>query len=138
MGHYWSEMRPDSKKEPYRAPRTKDIPYEDRPRHTHTSPWFAPQTEEGTVVEFALDYDSWDGEFRGRDDTREDHYIKSRQLSVVTERMTEEKLIEHYKRFASIHHDGHEERPAVMMRRTVTYGPWEVVTETTEHTEGWH
>lgn len=135
MGHYASELGLyDSKKEPIRQARTKDIPYTERERHAEYGPGVYPPTDEGVVEEYALDYDDWDGEFRGRDDTREDHYVKRRIVERIGERRggwsnTADRILRIFREFAPYRHEGAEDRPAVVYKRTVTYGPWEKVEE---------
>lgn len=141
MGHYASEMADYDIPLPKPEKRAIDEKY--RREHggkTHPGSF----TEETTVVEFAADYDVWDSDAPRYEKEKpgdpelwqwrpERYYIYSSRYVDAVE------CVEHGLYIIRSHgNQAKTGRPGKVLRRTVTYGPWEEVASTEESTEGWY
>jgi hypothetical protein len=101
--------------------------------------------DEDTVrVEYAVDYDVYDYSARylpkRPDDPPLSEWKPQRMhLYSPSSGASEEEQIKWGEQ--SIRSHGNQDRtgrPGRVMKRTVTYGPWEVIAESNEHSEGWY
>jgi hypothetical protein len=151
MGHYASEMA-DYDFTPPKPPPFEKVPLEKQERHLHRSKWM-PESAAGAheSYQWAADYDAFNPEaskdFRAtafdknRDKLRKGRWwLKPvRYIFTGVPRNDDERAKKMVKDHIKFHGEQHEAgRPGQVLRRKVTYGPWEVVDETEEHSEGWY
>ncbi len=144
MGHYLSEM---SDYDPGPPPPYVRVAIDDKPRRSRGSnSGLGSYTEETTGVEYAIDYDTYDSSTRYErpkpGDPENWQYKPERQFLHGPWDDTEDamkRFLEHAISVIKMHGDqGRTKRPGRVIRRTVTYGPWEILDETGETQEGWY
>jgi hypothetical protein len=143
MGHYWSEMQGDVDPN-YEPPAYVKRSPEDKAMYSYGGdPAEGSFTEETVQEEWAVQYHVPDRQAEYKKDEPGDpenwKYRRERQyINGPSEIRDEERVIEHGKTIAKIKGYQSDTRPAQVMRRTITYGPWEVVGRTGETDTGWY
>ena len=139
MGHYWSEMGPDT---PVEREPEKRIPITDKPTRVDGSTEQGSFTEEATIIEIAAEYDDYDPRAPGKYNSESgspDNWDYVQHLRVFQTPYGEENAIKLAERIIKTYGaQFHTKRPGRVLRRSVTYGPWEEVKEVTDSTEGWY
>jgi hypothetical protein len=131
VGHYWSEMRPDPF-EKYEPPPA--VALVDKPRVVISRGVGAP-LDEGERTQYAIDYDdSVDNYWRKKDDPEGAGFRPIREIMTFEYNKDEEKIASLLEEIAAIRM--RTRRGAATMKRTVTYGPWEPISEVKEPYEG--
>lgn len=148
MGHYWSEMGADvapSEKVEYvkKSPDDKSIRIYARGHGVEGS-----FTEDTVETDYAIQYDTYDEDTRYQqsapDDPENWRYRRERQhvQAPAFDLYGDEampKWLKNMKELIRINGEQHRTgRSGLIMRRTVTYGPWEVLGEESDHDEGWY
>jgi len=142
MGHYLSEM---SDGPSVSTPPRRRKGLEEKTRRVISGPdtVLGSMDEETAHVEYVADFDVYDYDARWipkRPDDPENSEYKPQRIHLYSPaRATEEDQIKYGLQAIRMH--GNQDitgRPGLVMKRTVTYGPWEVIAETEESSEGWY
>ncbi len=140
MGHYASEMADFDYKPPaYVKKHVDEKVMRVLGEHHHEGS----MTEETTSVEWVAQYDSFDYDTLHKREEKGDPFgWKFRRIRTFISTFfgeKEEDIVKQGLYFIKMHGDQDMiGRPGRVMRRTVTYGPWEVIAESSEKQEGWY
>jgi hypothetical protein len=143
MGHYASEMGGDVNPSYVPPPYEKKSP-EDKVMYSYDgNPAEGSFTETTVAEEWAVQYHVPDRQAEYKRDEPGDpenwkYRLERQYIDGPNELRNEKRVIEHAKTIARIKGYQSETRPARVMRRTVMYGPWEIVAETSETDTGWY
>ena len=142
MGHYLSEMS-DGPNTPSPPRRRKGLDEKTRRVISGPADVLGSMDEDTVRVEYVADFDVYDYDARylpKRSDDPENNEWKPQRTHLYSpEHANEEQQIEYGLQAIRMH--GNQDRtgrPGLVMKRTVTYGPWEVIAESSEHTEGYY
>lgn len=146
MGHYASEMVGDPNPDYTPPPYVKKSP-DDKPLYSYGStPGDGSFTETTEVEEWAVEYHVPDRQAEYKKDEpggpENWKYRRERQFIMGPNQRhdkDESRVIDHAKTIIKIKgYQDSTKRPGKIMRRQVTYGPWEVVDEFSEVDTGWY
>jgi len=148
MGHYLSEMGGDPDPN-YKPPVYVKKSPDDKPVRIYTRGQSVEGsfTEETVETDYAVQFDSYDEDTRYKPDAPGDpenwKYRRERQhIHGPSFHLHGDGALEKWLKFAKelIRIKGDQDRtkrPGLIMCRKVTYGPWEILGEESEHDEGW-
>jgi len=132
VGHYWSEMRPDPDYVPPPKPPAKALV--DKERKALCRGVGAP-LDAGERVQYAIDYDDTEPNYWYKKGDPEGANLRPiREIMTFEHQRSDEEVASLLEELAAVRMRGN--RKAATMKRTVTYGPWEPISEVTEPYEG--
>ena len=132
MGHYWSEVRPDPDYVPPPKPPAKALV--DKERVTLSRGVGAP-LDECERVQYAIDYDDRvDNYWYKKGDPEGAGFRPIREIMTFDYQRSEEKIVSILEELVAVRM--RTQRGGATMKRTVTYGPWEPISEVKEPYEG--
>lgn len=133
MGHYWSEMQDDMPDKPVERVLRKPVDEKEREVTGVPSP-----VDEAVETQYAIDYDRSKG-WRKPDEPETANLYPLREVMnpLYTAHRDEEESTRKFLREVASNRK-HGKRPAVTMKRTVTYGPWEILDTVEKEAEGWY